>query len=364
MAGVTRTTYIDIMESPNTFHRRYLLFLVAAITLLFLWMISDFLLTLFLAAVFSAMSQPLNRHCTRFMGRRDGLGAGLAIVILLFGVALPVFGFLGIVANQAIEISQAARPWLADQISNPDGLLDRVSALPLVGEYMPSQEEMLAKASELAAAAGRFLADSVVGLTKGTVNFFLQLFVLFYAMYFFLRDGADILDRILFYSPLPRESETILVEKMVSVTRAVLKGSLVIGLIQGSLAGLAFLVVGIPGWAFWMTCMILLSVIPAIGSAIIWIPAAILLFVQGPFWVALIFTLWCAAVVGTVDNFLRPILIGRDTKMPDLLVLIGTIGGIILFGVLGFIIGPIVASMFLAIWFLYGETFSRELADS
>ncbi|MEQ9104459.1 MAG: AI-2E family transporter [Rhodothermales bacterium] len=357
----------DSMEAPspiNSLHRRYLLFLVAAITLLFLWMISDFVMTLFLAAVFSAMSQPLFRFSTRLTRGSESWAAVVTLLILFFGVALPLFGFLILVANQAVEISQLARPWVEGQISDPGALTDRLEAIPYIGAFIPDHEIMMAKFSELASSTGSLLADSVVGLTRGTINFFLQLFVLLYAMYFFLKDGDEILDRILFYSPLPRESEAVLVGKMVSVTRAVLKGSLVVGVVQGGLAGLAFLVVGIPGWAFWMTIMMLLSVIPAIGSPIVWIPVSIILFVQGSFWTALLFTVWCAAVVGSVDNFLRPILIGRDTKMPDLLVLIGTIGGIVLFGVLGFIIGPIVASLFLAIWFLYGETFSRELADS
>lgn len=355
---------MDVTDPTNSLHRRYLLFLVAAITLLFLWMISDFVMTLFLAAVFSAMSQPIFRFCARMTRGRESWAAVLTLVILFFGVALPLFGFLILVANQAVEISQIARPWLEGQISNPGALTDRLETIPFVGDFIPDHEVLMAKVSELASSAGSMLADSVVGLTRGTINFFLQLFVLFYAMYFFLKDGSEYLDQILFYSPLPRESETALVEKMVSVTRAVLKGSLVVGVIQGGMAGLAFLVVGIPGWAFWMTMMMLLSIIPAIGSPIVWVPVSIILFVQGSFWTALLFTIWCAAVAGSVDNFLRPILIGRDTRMPDLLVLIGTIGGIILFGVLGFIIGPIVASLFLAIWYLYGKTFARELADS
>lgn len=352
------------MQIDNTFHRRWLLILVTGISLLFLWMVRDFLITLFLAAVFSAMAQPLSRICNRMSRGRRTLGATGTLLILLVGVGLPLAGFLGLVANQALEISQAARPWILNQVEDPKVLSDQLAQLPFVGDLMPDQEELVTKLSEFAAAAGTFLANSVVGLTRGTAAFFLHLFILIYAMFFFIRDGSRIMDRILYYSPLPRESEEVLLEKIVSVTRAVIKGSLVIGLIQGSLAGLAFFLVGFPGWAFWMTVMIVLSVIPAIGSALVWIPASVILFVQGPVWVAILFTAWCAVVVGTVDNFLRPKLVGRDTKMPDLLILVGTLGGIILFGALGFIIGPIVASLFLAIWYLYGETFSKELAES
>lgn len=352
------------MAVQNPFHRRYLLFLVAGISLLFLWMIRDFLMTLFLAAVFSAMVQPMYRYITALFGERRGLSAFGTILVLLVVVGIPFFTFMGVVTNQAVEISQAAQPWVQEQLRNPGALSDLLESLPLIGGYMPNEQELLNKFSELATTAGSFLADSVVGLTKGTAAFFLHLFVLLYAMFFFIKDGHLILDRVLYYSPLPRASEEVLMDKIVSVTRAVIKGSLVVGFVQGTLAGLAFLVVGIPGWALWTSIMIVLSMIPAIGSPLVWVPAAVLLFVQGPLWVAVLFTIWCAAVVGSVDNFLRPKLIGKDTKMPDLLVLVGTLGGIVLFGALGFIVGPIVASLFLAIWYLYGETFSTELADS
>jgi len=147
------------------------------------------------------------------------------------------------------------------------------------------------------------------------------------------------------------------------VATAVLKGSLVIGILQGGLAGAAFWVVGIPGWAFWTTVMIVLSIIPAIGSALIWIPAAIFLYSSGPIAPAILFTLWCILVVGTVDNFLRPRLVGKDTKMPDILVLISTLGGIFLFGAIGFILGPIIAALFLSVWFIYGDMFADSLGE-
>ena len=146
-----------------------------------------------------------------------------------------------------------------------------------------------------------------------------------------------------------------------SITRATVKGTLVIGIIQGTLAGIAFWVAGIEGAALWGTIMTVLSIIPGIGSALVWVPAVIILFVMGEYFTATLLAAWCAAVVGTIDNFLRPVLVGRDAKMPDLLILIGTLGGLFLFGPIGFIVGPIVCGLFLTVWDIYGATFREVL---
>jgi predicted PurR-regulated permease PerM len=182
-----------------------------------------------------------------------------------------------------------------------------------------------------------------------------------YAMFFFLVGGRQILDRILYYLPMQPDDERVMVEKFVSVTRATLKGSLVIGVVQGGLAGIAFHFAGIPGAAFWGTVMAVLSIIPAVGSGLVWVPAVIWLFLADRTGAAVGLGIWCLAVVGSVDNFLRPALVGRDTKMSDLLVLLGTLGGLFLFGAVGFIIGPLVAALFVSIWEIYGRVFGPWL---
>ena len=343
--------------------RRFLLVMVILVSLLFLWMVRSFLITLFLAAIFAAMAMPMHRLIRRKVKGRQSLAAAFSLLILIVAVGIPLFGFTGIVANQAVEISSAARPWIENQIIELGNWDEMLEQFPFLSYIFPEEGELLAKLSEFTAATGRFLADSVVEVTRGTAAFSLQVFVLLYAMFFFMKDGPQILDRIFYYIPLPEAFEDQLVDRIVSVASVVLKGSLVIGIIQGGLAGAAFLLVGIPGWAFWTTVMIVLSLIPAVGSALVWIPAAVFLFSTGPTGTALVFTLWCAIVVGTVDNFLRPRLVGQGAKMPDILVLISTLGGIFLFGAVGFIIGPIVAALFLGTLTIYGEMFSDSLGE-
>jgi predicted PurR-regulated permease PerM len=180
-------------------------------------------------------------------------------------------------------------------------------------------------------------------------------------MFFFLRDGRQILEKILYYTPLNHEDEVLVLERLISVTRATIKGTLVIGVIQGALAGIGFWVAGIDGSAFWGTIMAVLSIVPGIGAALVWVPAVIYLYITGQTLTATLLLAWCAAVVGTIDNILRPTLVGKDAKMPDLLILVGTLGGLFLFGPIGFIVGPLVCGLFLTVWDIYGTTFKHVL---
>ena len=241
--------------------------------------------------------------------------------------------------------------------------------LPWVADFVPSQEQIVTNVGVAAKAAGGFLVSSASSLTASTAGFFLHFFVMIYSMFFFLKDGGSILQQIFYYMPLRDEDEDRMLERFVSVTRATIKGTLLIGLIQGTLGGLAFYVAGIDGAAFWGTVMVVLSVIPGIGTALVWVPTVIYLYAIGQPVAATLLALWCAGVVGTIDNVLRPTLVGKDAEMPDLLILIGTLGGLFLFGPIGFIVGPIVCGLFLTALDIYGTAFKdilppvRNMAD-
>ena len=152
-----------------------------------------------------------------------------------------------------------------------------------------------------------------------------------------------------------------MLEQFTSITRATLKGTLLIGIIQGTLAGLGFWLAGIDGAAFWGTLMAILSILPAVGAPLVWVPAGIYLLISDRVVAGLVLMAWCAAVLAAVEYVVRPALIGTDVKMPDLLVLVGTLGGLYLFGPIGFIVGPIVCGLFLTAWDIYGATFSGIL---
>jgi predicted PurR-regulated permease PerM len=356
------------MEPPTTsgtnLRTAFVLLLVAAVTAFFLAVAWPFLKPLLLGALLAGLFHPLYRWITGMLGGRRSLGAAVTLLVLLVLGLGPLSVFLGIVVQQALTVSDQAIPWLSQHLGaastyNVHEWL--VRRFPSLAEYMPSQEQLLQNVATVAKTAGAFLVTFASRMTALTATFLLNLFVMLYAMFFFFRDGHTILERIFYYLPLNDEDETRMLARFTSITRATVKGTLVIGAIQGALAGLAFWVAGIDGAALWGTVMTILSIIPGIGAPLVWVPVVIVLFVNGQYLTATLLLMWCAAVVGTIDNFLRPVLVGRDAKMPDLLILIGTLGGLFLFGPIGFIVGPIICGLFLTVWDIYGATFREVL---
>ena len=179
-------------------------------------------------------------------------------------------------------------------------------------------------------------------------------------MFYFYIDGPVILNRIIWLSPLNDQYEKKIIEKFVSVTRATIKGTLLIGIAQGILGGIVIWAVGIPSPIFWSLLMAILSIIPGVGVVIILLPASVFLIIKGSIIAGIIMIASCI-VIGLIDNFLRPMLVGRDLKMHDLLILFSTLGGIGMFGLVGFFIGPIIASLFITVLNIYEEVYKKEL---
>jgi predicted PurR-regulated permease PerM len=332
------------------------------ISALFLLMIRDFLIALFLAALTAGLLRPIYVTICQRLGNRQKLAAGVTLGLLLVLVILPLVAYCIVVANQAVQVGREVTPWLESTFARADSN-ETMLRYPALRPLLPYRELILQKAGELGSELGGFAVGAVTSAAQEIITLILSLFVLLYATFFFLTHGRAILRKILYYSPLPPEDEDKMLERFLSVARATLKGTLVIGLIQGALGGLAFRVAGIGGAAFWATTMAVLSVVPGVGSAIVWIPGALYLAFTGHVGASIGLTAWCAIVVGAIDNFLRPVLVGKDAKLSDLLILVSTLGGIALFGGLGFIIGPIVAALFVTVWDIYGDVFRGVLPE-
>jgi predicted PurR-regulated permease PerM len=337
------------------------LLLVLFISALFLAMIRQFLMALFLAGIFSALTHPVYRRLNHRLGGRRTLASAITVLLLVTLVLLPLLGLLGMLAAQAVEVGQVVTPWIQRQVSSPTALSDVLAHIPFYEHLEPHKAVILKKAGETVGTVSSFLLNRISSATKMTVNFLFLVAILLYAMFFFLMDGNKLLEKILYYLPLEKEDEDRMLDRFTSVTRATLKGTIVIGVLQGGLAGLAFAAVGIQGALFWGTIMAVLSVIPGVGSALVWVPAAVVLGATGHVIKALGLAAFCAVVVGAVDNLLRPRLVGKDTQMHELLILLGTLGGIFMFGMIGFIIGPIVAALFVTMWEIYGMVFQDVL---
>ncbi len=345
----------------STVSKAFLLLLVTVITLTFLSMIKAFIMAVLLAGIFSALVQPVYRRFTRWFGGRRSVASIVTLLMIVLVIIIPLGFLLGLVTAEAIKVGESVAPWVENKINNPDEVIVWLQGLPYYDKIAPYQDDILTRAGQMVGVLSKFLINSLSNVTTGTVHFLFMLMVMLYSMYFFLMDGGKLIDLILYYLPLEDDEERRLLDKFSSVTRATLKGTAVIGILQGGLAGLAFAVVGIPSAIFWGTLMVVLSVIPGIGTGLIWVPAAVILIAGGSLAKGIGLAVFCGLVVGSIDNVVRPRLVGKDTQMPDLLILLGTMGGIMMFGVLGLILGPIVAALFVAIWEMYGVVFKDVL---
>ena len=349
----------------DLFRKGFLVALVVLISVAFLVTIQSFLMAVLLAALASGLCQPVYKGLVRLLRGRESAASVVTILLVLFVIIGPLTFFFSIVTAEALQVSQSVGPWVNENLAAPHDRNELLNSLPLPEwlerEIAPYQGQIATKVGEWAGRIGTFIVSLLTAAAKGTASFFITLFIMLYAMFFFLKDGRQVMERILYYVPLGNAEEDMLVERFVSVTRATLKGTLVIGIVQGALAGAAFWVVGIEGVAFWGTLMAILSIIPGLGTAIVWVPAVIYLVAIDQFFAAVGLAAWCMAVVGTADNVLRPVLVGRDAKMPDLMILLSTLGGLVLFGAVGIVIGPIIAALFITAWEIYGQTFASVL---
>jgi len=346
-----------------TFRRSFLILLVVLISLAFLWIIRQFLLTIMLAAMFSSVAYGIHRQLARGLGGREKPAAILTLLILLALVVTPLLLVAGAVANEALRINETMGPRI-EKLSQP-GELDRWLRRAPGYEYIePYRVQILTRVGEFVGSLGGIVFNALSATTKATVLFFFHFVVMLYTMFFFLTDGPRFVRTILAYIPLAEVDKQRMLDKFVSVTRATLKGTILIGVAQGVLGGIAFWFVGIEGAIFWGTVMTVLSIIPGVGGALVWVPAAIILAATGSFWQGLGLALFSSLVIGSVDNLLRPILVGRDTQMHELLIFFSTLGGLLAFGAMGFILGPILAALFLTVWEMFGTAFSGELREA
>ena len=350
------------MSNPDPRLGRIIILIVLVfITALFFTMIRGFLMTILLAAIFSGLAHPLYRRLVRgFRGRR-GLAAGAIVIGFLVVIVVPLVGLLGLIATQALRVSDSVRPWLEEQLASPGRFDEMLRSLPFADRIEPYRSQILMKGAEIAGAAGNLFFDKITAMTRNTIAFLFHFFLYLYTMYYFLKDGPAMLSRVRSFLPVADEDQDRMFDKFLSVTRATLKGTFLIGLAQGTLAGMAFAVAGIEGAVFWGTIMSLLSVIPGLGTAVVWVPAAIVLLIVGHAGRAIGLALFCGLVVGTIDNVLRPRLVGADTRMHPLLILFSTMGGLAFFGFPGVIVGPILAALFITIWEMFGAEFRDSI---
>ena len=352
------------LQSRDRFRKAFVLALTIAYSVMFFAMIWGFLQALLLAVVFSGILYPLYVRLNTLLKERNTLASMLTLLIALLVIVIPLLFLLGLIAEQAVDVTTSVRPWIEQQMAESQETGTALpSWVPFVDKLQPYHEQIHAKLGEFASHAANLLASSLARVTQGTVMFFLNLFVMLYAMFFFLISGPQLIRVVMGYLPLSRIDREKMIQVGLSVSRATIKGTLIIGAIQGALGGIGFAVAGINSAVFWGAVMAVLSVLPGIGSALVWAPAVVYLLLSGQVLPGVLLLAWCAGIVGTIDNVLRPRLVGRDTEMPDLLILLATLGGLGLFGASGLVLGPILAALFMTVLAIYSRVFNEWLEE-
>ncbi len=327
----------------------------------FFWVIHPFFSPLFWAAVFALLFQRMHTRLLRvFRGRRApaALVATLAAVLL---VVLPFAAVLAALARQGLLLYQGLASGEIS-VQAPIDLIERwlPAVAKLLERYGVDIEQLGASVQEVTARVAGSIAGWALNAGQNVLLIALLFGLMLYLLFFFFRDGDRILDGVMRVLPLGEDRKKRLLRKLAEVARATVKGTLIIAVVQGSLGALLFAVVGIRTAVFWGAIMAVLSLLPAVGAGLVWLPAAVIFFAGGHVWQGLLVLLGGVFVIGLVDNVLRPVVVGRDTRTPDYLILLSTLGGITAFGMAGFVAGPVMAALFLVAWDMFGEEYAGK----
>lgn len=331
----------------------FFILILFIVTIAFFDVLAPYYSAILWAAILAVIFHPLKSKIRQKLGDKNGLAAFVTLLV----ICLIVFTPLAIIASSlAFEINTVYTKLQSNNTQFPAVLAELLQHLPgwarnfLAENNLDNAADIQQKLSDVALKGGQYLAGSVFLIGKSTFSFTIGFGIMLYLLFFLLKDGSYLVRLILEALPLSTHVKHHLFMKFAAVSRATVKGTVIVAVVQGALGGIAFWITGIDGSVLWGALMAFLSLIPAVGSAIIWVPAAIYFFATDMLWQGIFIVLFFVVVIGLVDNILRPLLVGKDTKMPDYMILIATLGGMEVYGINGFVIGPLIAALFIACW--------------
>ena len=332
--------------------------LLVSVTIAFFWMLRPYIYAIFWAAVVATLFYPVNKFILKKLGKkRKSLTASITLVLAILVFLIPLAGITSLIVNQAISIYQEfGNENTYEQFSS---YLQNILELPYI-KNLVGQVDIEEKISAWSSAISTYSYRILTSWGQNTLQFVIQFFIMLYALYYFIKDGELLLKKLMYIIPLGDKNEKKLYSDFVSTSKATLKGTLLIGLIQGVIGASAFLVTGIPGFAFWGLVMVILSIIPSVGASLVLVPAAAIMLFLGNIWQAVVILVF-VVIVSLIDNLLRVPLVGKDIQMHPLFIFFATLGGLLAFGISGIIIGPIITSFLLSIWGIYKEKYKPYL---
>ncbi|MBY8933282.1 Putative transport protein YdiK [Pseudomonas fluorescens] len=333
--------------------------LLLLVTVAFIWILLPFYGAVFWAVILGIVFAPMQRRLQAKFGWQRNLTSLCTLSICLVIAILPVIILSVLLVQEGAAVYKNIESGELDiaaylaqfKHSLPpyfQHLLDRFG----MGELNGLREKIVKSAMQ----GSQVLATQAFSFGQGTFEFVVSFFIMLYLLFFFLRDGAELARKVRTAVPLEEGHKRRLQLKFNRVVRATVKGNLVVAVTQGALGGAIFWFLDIPSALLWAVLMGFLSLLPAVGAGIVWAPVAVYFLLSGMIWQGVVLGLFGVFVIGLVDNVMRPILVGKDTKMPDYMILISTLGGLAVFGLNGFVIGPLIAALFMSSWALFAET--------
>ena len=344
------------------FSRYFLLVVLIGIGIIFFNMLKIFFIPIILAAVFVVLFYPLYGWVLKLFRNKKSLSSLVCCFILLSGLITPVFILGNLVSGEAISLYQNVEQKVQKIIQKGNGrVLQNIQEYKWIKKLHLDKIDWQASIQESTKAAAKLLATVINKASKETFQLIANLFLAFFAMFYFFRDGDKLIQRLKYLSPLADKYKEELFIRFTSVSRATIKGSVVVALIKGFLGGLTFWIFGINSPVLWGVVMAILSIIPLLGAWLVMYPAAVILLFLGHIWQGIAMFLISTLIISSIDNILQPRLVGRSTGLHDLLIFFSTLGGISVFGVMGFIVGPIIAALFVSILDVYSIEFKSQL---
>jgi predicted PurR-regulated permease PerM len=340
-----------------TVHRIGFYVLLVLVTIGFVVVILPFYSAIFWAVILAVIFHPAHSRIEGLVGRRRSLAAALSVLMCVCLVIVPGMLVLSALVQEASSLYERLD---RGEIDIWHALTQAKAALPVyVQEWLDTmnlKQQFTDPDTELSSAimeGGRFFAGRAFSLGQNALQFFIAFGVMLYLLFFLFRDGRAITVMVRRAIPLSDDHTRQFTAKFASVVRATMRGNIIIALVQGTIGGLTFWALGIEPALLWGVVMTLLSLLPVIGAALVWLPAAVYLALIGAWVKVAVLVVVGGFVISLVDNLLRPLLVGKETRMPDYVVLISTIGGISLIGINGFVIGPLFAALFISAWAIF-----------
>ena len=330
------------MKSKNAY------FIILAITtILFSMLLIDYLIPVFWAIIFSILFSPFYNWLNEKIDR-PSLSSSITIFVILLLVILPSILILGAITNEVFKIVSMLES--GDFVIESSSIIPSIeNAIKLIGLNI---DDIYKQLNQFAYSLSQLTYTTLIRITENIFSFIVSSLIMIYLLFFFLKDGENIINNCISVFPMDDDHERYLLDQFHQVTKVTIKGTFIVAFAQGFLGFVILSILNIQGAILWGFLMALFSILPGIGTAIVWFPITIFLIYSGMWVQGLILLFSGLFIIGLVDNLLRPYLISKETSLPDYLVLLTTIGGISLFGISGFVIGPIIASLFISIWSL------------